>query len=192
MRQKKLNPHHHPKNLINAQFNKTKEVSMKNLLIFSLMISITQIHAMAPDAPQDAAHPSPSTDGTTETLNFDVEMCRLAAQIVTSSSNVAQLRVKAIALESVVRSSVPGFAEFELLSKLNFKTDEASQAALSAYSDAMFEKLGLSQEQLKLALENTTALTDITHEETVLRQAVKEIESIIAKHEPTPSWCELL
>lgn len=169
---------------------------MKNLLILSLIISAAYTHAMDHDVSENETRSSQSTDGTTEPFNFDAEMCKVTTNILLLRSNVAELRVKAIALESIVRTSVPGFAEFQLLSKLNFKVDEKTEAPLTAHSCAVLKKLDLSQEQLKLALEGATTLSDITHEEMVLRQAVKEMQSILSEHKPThestPGWCELL
>lgn len=165
---------------------------MKNLLILSLLISLTQIHAMDHDIPEGTAHPSQTTDSTDTPIDLHLEMFAITKKLALSRDCVAQLRVKAIALESVVRTSVPGFKEFELLSKLNFKTDQKSKATLTAYLDFKFKKQFVSQEERELALESMDALTEITHEEMVLKQAIHQIESIISEHSPMPNRCELL
>lgn len=171
---------------------------MKNLLILSLIIPVAYTHAMDHDhdVPENETRSSQSTDGTNSSVDFDLEMAQVATRLTVLKCNVAELRVKAIALESVVRMSAPGFAEFELLSKLNFNSDGKTQAALISYANDGLRKKGLSQEQQELARQSIVALSSISHEEAVLMQAVKEMQSILSEHksthESTPGWCELL
>lgn len=166
---------------------------MKKILILSLFISITNIHAMDHDVPEDAAHNTPpARDNASNSCDFDTEVRRMAINLAQSQLEIAKLRTKAIALESIVRASVPDHKEFALLSKLNFKPDERLKTVQLALTDEGLKKLGFSQEQRKIMLESFDAITDSVHEEATLKQAVQEMALMIARHESNSGWCDLL
>lgn len=135
---------------------------MKNILIFSLMISTICVHAM-----ETEFNPVRDTENAPEIL----------PQL---QKKITKLRVTAQTLQQRVRG-LPNHANFDLLSVVDNKMNDHTKAVLLANAEA---NLRSSLERRTLCLEATMDCLEYAHEQTMLSQAIENMQEILAQNAP--------
>lgn len=138
---------------------------MKNILILSLIISITCLHAME----------------TEFNITHDTQKApEILPQLHTETT---RLRVTAQALQQRVQC-LPNHANFDLLSMIAVKMDEHTKAVLLTNAATNFRNPDSLQslERKALCLEATADCLECAHEQTKLSQAIASMQEMLTQH----------